>query len=85
MALLKYKKEYNARNRKDGETLHSYLSDLRLSYERAHSPPIVDPLPADENGGQKIEHAQKEGAAVFYNTRKDEDILCQFLSGLRNS
>ena len=33
LALLKYKKEFNARNRKDGETLHSYLSDFRLSYE----------------------------------------------------
>ena len=35
LALLKYKKEFNARNRKDGETLHPYLSDFRLSYERA--------------------------------------------------
>ena len=82
LALLKYKKEFNARNRKDGETLHSYLSDLRLSYERAYSPPMVDPLPADANADQKTEHAQQEGALVFYNRRKNEDILCQFLNGL---
>jgi hypothetical protein len=82
LALLKYKKEFNARNRKDGETLHSYLSDLRLSYERAYSPPMVGPLPADANADQKTEHAQQEGALVFYNRRKNEDILCQFLNGL---
>jgi hypothetical protein len=81
LALLKYKKEFNARNGKDGETLHSYLSDLRLSYERAYSPPTVDPLPADANADQKIEHAQQEGALVFYNRRKD-GILCQFVNGL---
>ena len=70
LALLKYKKEFNARNRKDGETLHSYLSDLRLSYERAYSPPIVDPLPADANADQKTEHAQQEGALVFLQQKK---------------
>ena len=70
LALLKYKKEFNARNRKDGETLHSYLSDLRLSYD------------ANANADQKTEHAQQEGALVFYNRRKDEDILCQFVNGL---
>ena len=47
LALLKYKKEFIARCRKDGQTLHSYLSSLRLSYERAYSPPKVEPLPAE--------------------------------------
>ncbi|CAB4009613.1 Hypothetical predicted protein [Paramuricea clavata] len=77
-----YKKEFNARNRKDGETLQSYLSDLRLSYERAYSLPIVDPLPVDANADRKIEHAQQERALVFFNRRKDVDILCQFVNGL---
>jgi hypothetical protein len=44
LALLKYKKVFNGRCRKSGETLHSYLSELRLAYERAYSPPTVDPL-----------------------------------------
>jgi hypothetical protein len=39
-------------------------------------------LPADANADQKIEHAQQEGALDFYNRRKDEDILCQFVNGL---
>jgi vacuolar-type H+-ATPase subunit I/STV1 len=39
-------------------------------------------LPADANADQKTEHAQQEGALVFYNRRKDEDILCQFVNGL---
>ena len=30
LALLKYEKEFHARNRQEGETLNSYLSDLRL-------------------------------------------------------
>ena len=64
LALLKYKKEFNARCRKDGETLDSYLSSLRLSYE-----------PAEANANQKEEHARQEGALVFYNKRRDEDIL----------
>ena len=32
LALLKYKKVFNGRCRKSGETLHSYLSELRLAY-----------------------------------------------------
>ena len=82
MALLKYKKEFNARCRKNGETLHSYLSSLRLLYERAYSPPKVEPLPAEANANQKEEHARQEGALVFYNKRRYEDILCQFVIGL---
>ena len=66
LALLKYKKEFNARCRKDGETLHSYLSSLRLSYGKAYSPPKVEPLPAEANPNQKEEHA-RQGALVFHN------------------
>ena len=44
LALLKCKKVFNGRCRKSGETLHSYLSELRLAYERPYSPPTVDPL-----------------------------------------
>ena len=82
LALLKYKKEFNARGRKDGETLHSYLSHLRLSYAKAYSPPTVEPLPEEANTNQKEEHARQEGALAFYNKRRDEDILCQFVNGL---
>ena len=60
----------------DGETLHSHLSTLRLSYERAYSPPKVEVLPEDASTDQKIEHARQERALAFNNTRKNEDILC---------
>ena len=58
------------------------MYSLRQSYERAYSPPKVGPLPTDANANQKEEHARQEGALVFYNKRRDEDILCQFVNGL---
>jgi len=30
LALLKYKRDFNSRSRKEGEPLHSYLADLRV-------------------------------------------------------
>lgn len=83
LALLKYKKDFNSRARKDGETLHSYLSDLRLAYERAYSAPVVEAIESTASAAEKKKHAEQEGALAFYNQRKDEDILCQFINGLR--
>ena len=82
LALLKYKKVFNGRCRKSGETLHSYLSELRLAYERAYSPPTVDPLPEGTSAEVKNERFEQEGALEFYNKRKNEDVLCQFINGL---
>lgn len=31
LALLKYKRDFNSRSRKEGEPLHSYLADLRIT------------------------------------------------------
>ena len=62
--------------------MHSYLSELRLAYERAYRPPKVDPLPEEESTEQKNEKLKQEGALAFYNKRKNEDILCQFINGL---
>ena len=47
------------------------MSNLRLSYERAYSSSKEEPLPANANG-----------ALVFYNKRRDEDILCSFVNAL---
>jgi hypothetical protein len=82
LALLKYKKVFNGRCRKSGETLHSYLSELRLAYERAYSPPTVDPLPEGTSAEVKNERFKQEGALAFYNKGKNEDVLCQFINGL---
>ena len=82
LALLKYKKVFNCRSKNNGETLHSYLSKLRLAYERPYSPPKVDPLPEEASTEQKNEKLKQQGALAFYNKRKNEDILCQFINGL---
>ena len=82
LALLKYKKEFNGRVRKDGEALHSYLSALRLAYDRAYRPPPVDPLPTEATAEQKNKHLEQTGALKFCNLQRDEDILCQFINGL---
>jgi hypothetical protein len=82
LALLKYKKVFNGRCRKSGATLHSYLSELRLAYERTYSPPTVDPLPEGASAEAKNERFKQEGALAFYNKRKNEDVLCQFINGL---
>ena len=82
LALLKYKKVFNCRSSNNGESLHSYLSELRLAYERAYSPPKVDPLPEEASTEQKNEKLNQEGALSFYNKRKNDDILCQFINGL---
>ena len=39
LALLKYKRDFNSRSRKEGEPLHSYLADLGMAYDRAYAPP----------------------------------------------
>ena len=44
LALLKYKRDFNSRSRKDGKPLQSYLADLRMAYDKAYAPPVVDEL-----------------------------------------
>ena len=82
LALLKYKKVFDGRSRKSRETVHSYLIELRLAYERAYSPPKVDLLPEEASEEVKNERIKQEGALDFYNNRNNEDVLCQFINGL---
>ena len=42
----------------------------------------VDPLPEGESTEPKNENLKQERALAFYNERKNEDILCQFINGL---
>ena len=83
LALLKYKKNFNSCTRNDGEALHSNLSALRLAYARAYVPPPVDPLPGEPSNEQKAKRKEQEAALAFYNKRKDDNILCQFINGLK--
>ena len=65
LALLKYKRDFNSRSRKDGEPLHSYLGDLRIAYGRAYAPPVVDELPDSPGTAQKKKNNKQIGALAF--------------------
>ena len=83
LALLKYKRDFNSRSRKEGEPLHSYLADLRLAYDKAYAPPTVDELPAEPSAALKKKNNEQIGALAYYEARKAEDVLCQFVNGLK--
>lgn len=82
LALLKYKKEFYGRSRQDGEPLHSYLSALRLLYDRTNKPPTVDPLTEDPSTAERKKNAEQQAVFEYFKRRRDEDILCQFVNGL---
>ena len=46
-------------------------------------PPPLDPLPAEPSDAQKANRKEQEAVLAFYNKRKDEDILCQFINALK--
>ena len=48
----------------------------------AYSPPTVDPLPEGACAEVKNEIFKQEGALAFYNKRKNEKVLCQFINCL---
>ena len=82
LALLKYKKDFNSRSRQNGEPLHSYLSALRLLYDKANKAPIVQPLTEDPSTAERVKNSEQKATLEYYNHRRDEDILCQFVNGL---
>ena len=75
LALLKYKRDFNSRSRKDGEPLHSYLADLRMAYDRAYAPPVVDELPDSPSAAQKKKNNEQISALAFYESRKPSGDL----------
>ena len=46
-------------------------------------PPVVDQLPESSSTAQKKKHNEQLGALSYYEARKAEDVLCQFVNGLR--
>lgn len=75
LALLKYKRDFNSRGRKEGEPLHSYL---RISEWLTTDPPGVDELPEGTNAAQKKKNNDQIGVLVYYDVGKAEYVLCQF-------
>lgn len=54
-----------------------------MAYDRAYAPPIVDELPDSPSAAQKKKNEQM-GALAFCESRKAEDVLCQFvINGLK--
>ena len=54
-----------------------------MAYDRAYAPPVVDELPESPSAAQKKKHNEQIGALAFYESRKAEDVLCQFINGLK--
>ena len=51
-----------------------------MAYDRAYAPPVVDELPESPSTAQKKKSNGQIGAVAFYESRKAEDILCQFVN-----
>ena len=83
LALLKYKRDFNSKSRKEGEPLHSYQVDLGMAYDRAFLTPGVDEVPEGANDAQKKKNNEEVGALVYYEARKARDILYHFVNGLK--
>ena len=53
-----------------------------MAYDRAYAPPVVDELLDSPSAVQKKKNNEQIGALAFYESRKAEDVLCQFVNGL---
>jgi len=54
----------------DGESLHSYLADLQMAYDRAYAPPVVDELPESPSAAQKKKNNEQIAAPLFTSLGK---------------
>ena len=54
-----------------------------MAYDRAYFPTVVDQLPESPSAAQKKKYNEQLGALSYYEARKAEDVLCQFVNGLR--
>lgn len=80
---MKYKNVFNARCRKDGGILHIYLSDLRLSYEKAYSPPKVNPLPEEASDAKKQKESDRKERQLSTIEERMRIYCANLLMGLR--
>jgi len=54
-----------------------------MAYDRAYVPSLVDQLPESPSAAQKKKYSEQLGALSYCEARKAEDVLCQFVNGLR--
>lgn len=77
LAVLKYIRDWQQRSRKKGEPLNTYLTDLRVMYDRAFPRQTIDDVGTDAQN--KIRLA---GAVASYEASKEFAIKAQFINGL---
>lgn len=77
LAVLKYIRDWQQRTRKKGEPLNTYLTELRVMYDRAF--PIQKVNDLADNDQNKIRLA---GAVASYEAGKEFAIKAQFINGL---
>lgn len=77
LAVLKYMRDWQQRSRRKGEPLNTYLTDLRVMYDRAFPMQKIPDI-ADEDKN-KIRLA---GAMAIYEASKEFAIKAQFVNGL---
>lgn len=77
LAVLKYIRDWQQRTRKKGEPLNTYLTDLRVMYDRAFPMQIVADI--EDDAKNKIRLA---GAACAHEVNKEFAIKAQFINGL---
>jgi len=66
-----------------GKSQEEFHADLRMAYDRAYAPPVVNVLPESPSATQKKKNNKQIGALAFYESRKAEDVLCQFVKGIK--
>lgn len=77
LAVLKYIRDWQQRTRKKGEPLNTYLTDLRVMYDRAF--PM---LKVEDLGDEDKNKIRLDGARAAYDVSKEFAIKAQFINGL---
>jgi len=92
LATLRYTREWQQRVKRGDESLHQFLTDLRLKYERAFpSPPVLPPQPdaisdLSEEDNQRLtallRHEKQAGRLEEYQERREMSLKVQLINGL---
>jgi len=92
LATLRYTREWQQRVKRGDESLHQFLTDLRLKYERAFpSPPVLPPQPdaisdLSEEDNQRLtallRHEKQAGRPEEYQERREMSLKVQLINGL---
>ena len=92
LATLRYTREWQQRVKRGDESLHQFLTDLCLKYERAFPPPpVLPPRPEainelSEEDNQRLTallaHEKQAGRLEEYQERREMSLKTQLINGL---